>query len=56
MVKCKCQTMSSDEFKPKDAVDENTLYRLKESRVVKVSGNTNLAFNVNDKTAARKSL
>jgi len=47
--------MSSDEFNPKDVIDEGALYRLSESRVVKAKANTNLAFNVNDKTALRKS-
>ena len=52
---CIIDYMSSDEFNPKDVIDENALYRLKESRVVKAKANTNLAFNANDKTAVRKS-
>ncbi len=45
--------MSCEEFDPQDTVDENALYRLAQSKVVKPRANTNLAFNANDKTAVR---
>ena len=46
--------MRSEEFNPKDTIDEKGLIALSNSNVVKTAGNTNLAFNPNDKTAMRK--
>ena len=46
--------MRSEDFNPKDTIDEKGLIALSRSKVVKTAGNTNLAFNPNDKTAMRK--
>ncbi len=46
--------MGSENFNPKDTIDEKGLIALSNSKVVKTAGNTNLAFNPNDKTAMRK--
>ncbi len=46
--------MQSEDFSPKDSIDKSGLYALANSKIVKTAGNTNLAFNSNDKTAIRK--
>ena len=46
--------MNSDVFEPADSIDENQLMELINSKVSKVTGNVNFAFNPNDKTSARK--
>ncbi len=43
-----------NDFKPKHTIDEKQLYDLANCRVEKLQGNTNFAFNANDKTAVRK--
>jgi len=46
--------MNSDRFNPSDSIDANQLDALINSKVIKVAGNNNMAFNPNDKTAVRK--
>ena len=46
--------MNSDKFSPADSMDANQLDALINSKVIKVAGNNNMAFNPNDKTATRK--
>ena len=46
--------MRTDDFNPNDIIDEKGLLALSNSKVVKTAGNTNLAFNPNDKAAMRK--
>jgi hypothetical protein len=48
--------MQSEEFAPKDALDAMQLKALEEGKVAKLAGNTNFAFNANDKTAVRKKM
>ena len=43
----------SDKFNPKDKLDRVRLQELINGKVVQLAGNTNFAFNVNDKTARR---
>jgi len=45
---------TSDAFDPKDSISEEQLRKLIHSQVVEAVGNTNFAFNPNDKTATRK--
>ena len=46
--------MNSNKFSPADSIDANQLDALINSKVIKVAGNNNMAFNPNDKTATRK--
>ena len=46
--------MQSDLFQPKNEIDDTGLYKLASSKVIRATGNTNVAFNMNDKTAVRK--
>lgn len=45
---------TSDAFNPQDSISEDQLRKLIHSKVGEVVGNTNFAFNPNDKTATRK--
>ena len=45
---------NSNAFDPKDSISEEQLSKLIRSQVGEVAGNTNFAFNMNDKTALRK--
>ena len=47
--------MTSDEFNPQDSISTKQLRKLIQSEVTKATGNTNFAYNSNDKTATRKS-
>ena len=38
----------------KNEIDDTGLYKLASSKVIRATGNTNVAFNMNDKTAVRK--
>lgn len=46
--------MKSESFQPENTIEEAGLYRLANSKVIRTEGNSNLAFNPNDKTANRK--
>ena len=46
--------MNSDKFDPADYIDAKQLDALINSKVIKVAGNNNMAFNPNDKTSTRK--
>ncbi len=45
---------TSDEFCPKDTIDKSQFYSLINGKVAKTVGNTNFAFNPNDKAAKRR--
>ena len=44
----------SERFMPENTIDKKQLMALINGKVAKVTGNTNFAFNPNDKTATRK--
>lgn len=48
------QYAQSDSFDPDHSLSQKQLYALAESKVVHAAGNTNFAFNANDKTANRR--
>lgn len=45
---------NSNAFDPVNTIDKQQLYALAGSKVTKTAGNTNFAFNANDKTATRR--
>lgn len=46
--------VGSDEFLPSESLSEDGFYSLMNKKIAKADGNTNVAFNINDKTAVRK--
>ena len=51
---CLIEYAQSEAFDPVHTLSEDQLYALANSKVVQAAGNTNFAFNANDKTANRK--
>lgn len=51
---CLIEYAQSEAFDPVHTLSEDQLYTLANSKVVQAAGNTNFAFNANDKTANRK--
>ena len=45
---------AGESFAPENYIDKEALFSLIHTDVKKTAGNTNLAFNANDKTAVRK--